>query len=240
MDFLRKLDFQKTESDHGLLVSADKIIFIAVYVDDLLLFSVENDSRIDDVMQNLRDRFQMTDLGDDSHYLGMEVDTDMRKKTITLRQSTYLKKILVRYGIRDCRPAKIPISPGVANSLTTDENQADERTIAWYQSAVGALMWRAMQSGPDLAYSVGVLSRFRSNPGPVHVGLVKHVLRYVSGMLDIGLTFNGDADTPNDVVGYTDSDFAGSRSDRKSTGKYIFTLAGAAISHSSKLQLIVA
>lgn len=122
MDFLKKLGFHKTEADHSLFVSSDKTLFIAVYVDDLLLFGADGDPRIDNVMQNLRDRFKMTDLGDVSHYLGMEVDVDLNKKTITLRQTTYLKKILERYGMSNCRPAKIPISPGVANSLFTYKN----------------------------------------------------------------------------------------------------------------------
>ena len=182
----------------------------------------------------------MTDLGDVLHYLGMEVDVDLNKKTITFRQSTYLKKILGQYGMSDCRPAKIPISPGVANSLTVYEDKAEKSTIAWYQSAVGALMWPAMHSRPDLAYSVGVLSHFCSNPGLTHVELVKHVLQYLSRTLELGLTFNEEADTSDDVIEYTDSDFAGSKTDRKSTGGYVFMLAGAAISHSSKLQSIVA
>ncbi len=74
----------------------------------------------------------MTDLGDVSHYLGMEVDVNLGKRTINLRQSTYLKKILERYGTSDCKPAKIPISPGVANSLIGYENQAEKGTVAWY------------------------------------------------------------------------------------------------------------
>ncbi len=84
LDFLRKLDFHKTEADHGLFVSADKTMFIAIYVDDLLLFGADINPRINDVMQNLRDRFRMTDLGDVSHHLGIEVDVDLKKKTITL------------------------------------------------------------------------------------------------------------------------------------------------------------
>ena len=59
-------------------------MFIAVYVNDLLLFGTDIDPRIDDVMQNLRDRFRMTDLGDVSHYLRMDVDIDFNKKIITL------------------------------------------------------------------------------------------------------------------------------------------------------------
>ncbi len=188
-------------------------MFIAVYVDKLLLFGADIDSRIDNVMQNLRDRFRMIDLGDVSHYLGMAVDVDLGKNTITLRQSIYLEKILGRYGMSDCRPAKIPISPGVANSLTTYPDQAEKSTIARYQSALRALMWLAIRSRHDLAYSVEVLSRFSSNPRLVPVELVKHSLRYVSGTLKLGLTFHGEADTLDDVIGYTDSDFAGSKTD---------------------------
>ena len=68
----------------------------------------------------------MTDLGDVSHYLGIKIEVDLNKKTISLRQSTYLKKILSWYGINNCKPAKIHISPGVANSLTPYENQVDK------------------------------------------------------------------------------------------------------------------
>ncbi len=61
LDFPRKLDFHKTEADHGWFVSTDKTFFIAVYVNDLLLFDADIDLRIDNVIQNLRDRFLMTD-----------------------------------------------------------------------------------------------------------------------------------------------------------------------------------
>ncbi len=47
------LDFHKTEADHGLFVLSDKTMFIAVYIDNLLLFGTDIDPRIDNVMQNL-------------------------------------------------------------------------------------------------------------------------------------------------------------------------------------------
>ncbi len=140
LDFLRKLDFHKTKADHGLFVSAEKTMFIAIYVDNLLLFGVDIDPCINDVMQNLWDRFRMTDLDNVLHYLGIEVDVNLNKKTITFRQSTYLKKILGRYGMGDCRLAKISISPKVANSLSVYEDKADKSVVAWYQSAVEAFM----------------------------------------------------------------------------------------------------
>ena len=85
-----------------------------------------------------------------------------------------------------------------------------------------------------------VLSRYCSNLGPIHVALVKQVLRYISDTLNKGLVFDDFADTPNNVVDYIDIDFAGIKIGRKSTSNYVFLLAEAAISHYSKLQSIIA
>lgn len=63
MDF-RILDFQKTEAKNGPFIAADKSTFIAVNIDDLPLFGANDDPCINDVMQNRRDRFKMTQLGD--------------------------------------------------------------------------------------------------------------------------------------------------------------------------------
>ena len=53
LTLLRQLNFQKTKLDNGLFVSADQTIFIAVYIDDLLLFGLDKVHQIDDVIQNL-------------------------------------------------------------------------------------------------------------------------------------------------------------------------------------------
>ena len=78
-----KLDFDKTGADYGLFVSADKTILVAVYIGDLLLFGADIDRRFDDVMQNLRELFRITNLSGGSYYLGMEVEIDLNRKTIT-------------------------------------------------------------------------------------------------------------------------------------------------------------
>lgn len=70
LDFFWKLNFHRTEADHGLFVPADNSILIAIYLDDLLIFDNDFDSRIDNFMQNFQDRFWMTDLGYVSYYFG--------------------------------------------------------------------------------------------------------------------------------------------------------------------------
>lgn len=173
----------------------------------------------------------MTDLGDVSHYLGMEVDVDVGK-TITIRQTTYLTKVLGRFGMLDCRPSSVPMDPGVAGFLLPSDQIADKATVTWYQSAIGSLMWPAVHTRPDISYSVGVLSRYCSNPGPAHIQLVKQIFRYIAGTLTTGLTFT--ADSPDELIGYTDSDWAGTVDGRKSTGGYVWMLSGCPISHQSK------
>lgn len=85
MDFLQKFNFYKTEVDHGLFILANKTIFIAVYVNHLLLFSVDIDPQIDDVIQNLRDKLWIINLSEVSYHLGMKIDVYLGKKTITLQ-----------------------------------------------------------------------------------------------------------------------------------------------------------
>ncbi len=88
------MGFKCTKADHGVFVSED--IFIAIYMDDLLMMS-KDILKFDDLQRELKVRFCMTDLGEVFHYLGIEVDINREKSEITLRHATYLKKILQRF-----------------------------------------------------------------------------------------------------------------------------------------------
>jgi hypothetical protein len=68
---------------------------------------------------------------------------------------------------------------------------------------------------PDICFDVNTLSQFMVEPRHVHLVAAKHVMRYLKGMLDFGLSYNGDRDFR--LSGYTNSDWDGSVSDRKST-----------------------
>ena len=69
----------------------------------------------------------MTNLGEISQYLGMEVDVETGK--ISLRQKTYFKQILERFQMIDCKHSSIPMNSYVANSPLLSEHQADRATI---------------------------------------------------------------------------------------------------------------
>ena len=102
-----------------------------------------------------------------------------------------------------------------------------------YASTCGSLMYAMVATRPDIAYAVGVVSRYMSNPGKKHWDAVKSILRYLSGTADRQLCYGrGDLS----IKGFVDSDYAGCVDSRKSTTGWIYTFAGSAISWRSILQ----
>jgi hypothetical protein len=80
------------------------------------------------------------------------------------------------------------------------------------------------------------LSQFLVEPRRVHLVAAKHVMMYFKGTLDCGLSYNGDHDVR--LSGYTDSDWAGSVSDRKTTSRCCFSLGSAMISWQGRHDLM--
>ena len=97
-----------------------------------------------------------------------------------------------------------------------------------YASAVGSLMYAQTCTRPDISFAVGMLGRYQINPGLDHWKAAKKVMRYLQGTEDYMLTFRRSDNL--EVIGYSDSDFAGCVDSRKSTFGYLFLLAGGAIS----------
>ena len=119
------------------------------------------------------------------------------------------------------------------DSPSTEEERKINGKIP-YASAIGSIMYAMVATRPDLAYVVGVDSRYMSNPGRKHWEIVKHILRYLRGTKDARLTFGSNNST--EVQGYTNSDYAGNTDNQKSTSGYVFTYGNGAISWRSKIK----
>jgi hypothetical protein len=102
-----------------------------------------------------------------------------------------------------------------------------------YRQIIGLLMY-LMNTRPDICFSVNTLSQFLVEPRHVHLFVAKHVMRYLKGTLDCGLNYDGNHDFT--LSGYTDSDWVGSVSDRKSTSGCCLSLGLAMISWHSRKQ----
>lgn len=96
-------------------------------------------------------------------------------------------------------------------------------------------MYAMLGSRPDIAYAVGLVTKFCTNPDEKHWGAVKRIFRYLAGTRDLGLNFGS---RPS-CEGFCDSDWGGVE-DRRSTSGYVFILNGGAISWASRKQSVVA
>lgn len=96
-------------------------------------------------------------------------------------------------------------------------------------------MWAQVATHPDLSFAVGLLARFQSNPGPSHWKAMTHVLGYVKATLDYKITYHRDKGSLK-PLGYVDADHGGDLDMCRSTGGYVFLMAGGPVSWSSKRQ----
>jgi len=108
-----------------------------------------------------------------------------------------------------------------------------------YMSIIGSLRY-IINTRPDLAYAVGVVSRYMEAPGKEHWAAVKHILRYLKGTLGYGYKYDKGAELKPILVGYSDSDFAGDVEDRKSTTGIGYFLGSSLVTWASQKQRIVA
>jgi hypothetical protein len=145
--------------------------------------------------------------------------------------------------MQDAKTVTTPLGSHFRLSADLSPHTEDEQeymTSVPYSSAVGSIMYAMVCTRPDISQAVSVVSRYMANPGKGHWQAVKWILRYLKGTMQFGLVYNGNANTGNCVVGYSDSDFAGNLDDRRSQTGYVFTLSRSAISWKATLQPTVA
>jgi len=202
-----------------------------VYVDDLII-SGPNVSDIEKFKQEMKKKFSMSDLGLLSYYLGIEVKQD--EEGITLSQSGYAGKILEAAGMTNCNGCETPMEARL--KLHKNDGEAVDPTA--YRSIIGSLRY-IVNTRPDLAYSVGVVSRYMEAPNKEHWAAVKHILRYLKVTASYGCKYVRGTDLKPKLTGFSDSDFAGDVEDRKSTTGVIFFLGNNLITWVSQKQKIV-
>jgi transposase InsO family protein len=239
---LEGMGFKRLQSDPSVYVWMNDTtrIVIPVFVDDLTLVS-DSKLELDRVKKELAKIFKLKDLGQTTSLLGVEVKYDRSQRTLRLSQKQYIREILERFQMSDCRPVSTPMTPGLNLNSTmgpsTPEEIQEMQNIP-YLNAVGALNYLAIATRPDIAYTVGCLARFNSNPGPAHWAAVKHLLRYLQGTIDLALTFAPDHSTESFQT-WTDADHGGNTDNGRSTSGFLTKIGTGAVSWASKLQNIV-
>ncbi len=156
-------------------------IILALYVDDTMVaFHPSLESEWISDKERLSSIYPITDLGICEWILNMKVEYNHDGSQITLSQRAYIEKLLLQFGLTDCNPAHTPST--LLDLTHPDQLHGQPLSIEQhmqYRSMVGALLYAANTTRMDIAYVVGVLSRFVSAPMHQHLIAAKHVIRYL-------------------------------------------------------------
>ena len=179
----------------------------------------------------------MTDMGEVSCTLGMEVTRDYDDGTLDIRQTVYVDTILERFGMQDANASH---TPGYALELSAE--QSEDKLLGadatkHYQFTTGILLYFARCTRYDLCCAVKQLTRACSKPAEIHMTAVKHAQRYLRRTTDLPIVYKRGKLR---MLSNTDASFGANPDNRKSTTGYIFFLGGGLISFGSKTQSLTA
>ena len=204
---------------------------MCLYVDDLI-FTGNDEVMFEQFKNSMKIEFDMTDLGRMKYFLGIEVL--QKADGIFITQRKYAQEILEGFNMDKCNSVHNPVVPSF--KLTKDEGGVEVDSTV-YKQMVGSLMYLTA-TRPDLMFIVNLISRYMERPTESHLPTAKRALRYIKGTVSLGMFYKKGGS--EELVGYTDSDYAGDQDDRKSTSGYVFLMSSGAISWSSKKQPVVA
>jgi hypothetical protein len=193
-----------------------------------MLVAGSNMQDINVLKKKLSNSFAMKDLGATKKIIGMRITRDRKNHNLSLSQGEYIE-VLERFRMQNEKPVSTPLSSHF--KLTKEmcletQDEIEYMSRVPYSSAVGSLMYAMVCTRPNIAHTVGVVSRYMKNLGKEHWEVVKWILRYLKGTATHALCFGG-LDTV--LHGYVDSDMEGDKYSRRSTTRYVFTVGGTTI-----------
>lgn len=238
--FMRDQEFTRSTQDQCVYikeVAENRFVYLLLYVDDMLLAAKGMDE-ITKLKKLLSSEFDMKDLGSARRILGMDIFRNREAGTLQLSQSEYLQKVLKKFNMVDCKSSNTPVGAHFKLSAIEDASEMLNPEEIPYSSAVGSVMYAMVGSRPDLAYGVGLVSRYMSRPGELHWEAIKWLLRYIKGASKVCLTYTKGKEFA--IEGFSDSDYAADLDRRRSISGYVFRVGGNTVSWRSCLQPIVA
>ncbi|KAE9347966.1 hypothetical protein PR003_g6652 [Phytophthora rubi] len=172
---------------------ADRVVFLTVYVDDIILAGVPAD--IDEVVAQLAARFKLKDLGRVHHLLGMKVHY-RPGRMLTLSQTAYIERLAEKFGLGSSRPVRSPqFHHEKITKIERDESKINNPELP-YREIVGSLQYLVICTRPDLANAVRTLGRYTSAYTLENYRAAQRVVRYALATKNLGLVYRATPEFP--------------------------------------------
>nr|GEZ50301.1 hypothetical protein [Tanacetum cinerariifolium] len=231
--FLLKHGYKRGTIDKTLFLKNNNrdIILVQVYVDDIIFRSTKK-AWCDEFKALMKGEFQMSVMGELTFFLGLQVQ--QRPDGIFINQDKYVQEILNKFDLGSVRTPTTPyeaLKPKSKNEFDSPVN------VHLYRSMIGSLMYLTA-SRPDIMFAVSACSRNQVTSTISNLEAVKKIFKYLKGQPKLGLWY--PRESPFVLEAYSDSDYAGSNKDRKSTTSGCQFLGRKLISWECKKQTIMA
>jgi hypothetical protein len=240
------LGYERLADDYCIYKLKGLPIFLAVWVDDLLLaYHRKHTKEATAAFDGLKAAFKMHMLGDVNDLLGATVTRDRSNCRLSVDQSKPILALLQKAGFSDCTPVPTPVASSFTfTKADSPQNDAERELVGtdatWYRSILASCIYMMMWTRPDIAFAVSKLSKFMHNPGAKHIQALKRLLRYLKGTVKHCLIYDFSKPPPRSgVYGYYDAAHADDTDTRRSTMAYIMFFEGCAISWKSKLHTYI-
>ena len=152
--YLHKQGFNKGSADRNLYmkIKHENMIIIEVYVDDII-FGSDDDRLSQHFSKDMQKEFEMSLLEELKFFLGLQIS--QQKNGIFISQSKYIKEMLKRFQMEDCKPVGTPMITGCRLSKDDESPEVDQKL---YRSMIGSLLY-ATASRPDILHAIGLVGR---------------------------------------------------------------------------------
>ena len=186
---------------------------------------------IQDLKHFLGCQFEMKDLGPLNYFLGLEVSSSADGYYLT--NAKYISNLISQASITDSKIVNTPIE---YNCRLNSHDGEPLSNATLYRQLVGSLIYLTI-TRPDISDAVHVVHRFMATPRSPHYAAVLRILQYLKGTIFDGLHFSSHSSLI--VQTYSDADWAGDPTDRRSTTGYCFLQGDSLIPWKSKKQTVV-
>jgi hypothetical protein len=219
-----ELGFQKIPQEPCAMINGEIIAFY--YVDDIvLLYPKQQKQKAQQVLADLRARYELKGGGPIEWFLGVHVIRDRSQKKLWLSQAAYIDKV---FQYADTKESRRSVTvPMLSEELPLYHDETGRRELKRYQQKVGSIQYAAVITRPDIAFAASRLARYNTRPGPIHDAAADHVLHYLKNTRDIALEFDGNRADDGWIIA-SDASFA-DNADRKSSQGWMMLLCGGSI-----------
>ena len=184
---LKRLGFETLGADQSIFRNKSTDIIICAHIDDLLVFGLSL-SDIGALKAEIAKQIEITNLGDISFFLGIQIMRDRANRAIYINQTKFTKELIDRFRFKNLKPYKTPAELGIR--LDKNNLAATPSDIQDFQRQIGLLIYLITSTRPNLSYAVGLCARFINNPSLEYFRALNQIWRYILYTIDLNIIFS--------------------------------------------------